>query len=186
MIYPDNVGKGDGKELHLRALERVWIQGRLKMWGRWSGMESFGRAGNMFNRLLASNQVTKAEITQALKHLKNAGGEQEELRQYLLDIIEGKQKSSLAFCTDKEAAIMDGVIGAALLNDPGLKYIIQQRYMGRGKSLKALAADLHDVRPEWCMRTCETRVAVWVKAAEFMLYRPMSDVFGVDKTRFNR
>lgn len=70
MIYPDNIGKGDSKELHLRALERVWIQGRLKMWGRWSGMESFGRAGNMFNRLLTSNKVTKAAITRALIQLK--------------------------------------------------------------------------------------------------------------------
>lgn len=119
MIHPDNIGKGDSKELHLRALERVWIQGRLKMWGRWSGMESFGRAGNMFNRLLTSNKVTKAAITRALIQLKKAGCEQEELRQYLLDILEGKQKSSLAFCTDSEAAIMDRVIGAALLDYPG-------------------------------------------------------------------
>ncbi|MBH3019112.1 DUF1133 family protein [Serratia ureilytica] len=186
MIYPDNIGKGDGKELLLRALERVWIQGRLKMWGRWSGMESFGRAGNMFNRLLTSNKVTKAAITQALNQLKKAGCEQEELRQYLLDILEGKQKSSLAFCTDSEAAIMDRVIGAVLLDYPGLKFIIQQRYIGKGKSLKEMAADLHEYRPEWCMRTCETRVAVWVKTAEFMLYRPMSDAFEVNSERFYR
>jgi Protein of unknown function (DUF1133). len=70
MIYPENVGKGDGKELHLRALEKVWIEGKLKMWGRWSGMAKYGSAGSMFNRLLASEKVTKAAITQALRQLK--------------------------------------------------------------------------------------------------------------------
>lgn len=81
---------------------------------------------------------------------------------------------------------MDRVIGAALLDYPGLKFIIQQRYIGKGKSLKEMAADLHDYRPDWCMRTCETRVAVWVKTAEFMLYRPMSDAFEMNSERFYR
>ncbi|WP_253722827.1 DUF1133 family protein [Serratia sp. FDAARGOS_506] len=49
-----------------------------------------------------------------------------------------------------------------------------------------MAADLHDYRPDWCMRTCETRVAVWVKTAEFMLYRPMSDAFEMNSERFYR
>lgn len=69
MIYPDNIGKNDG--LQLRALERIWLQGKLKMWGRWSGMEQFGSAGSMFNQLLSSQKVTKSAIAQALRQLKN-------------------------------------------------------------------------------------------------------------------
>lgn len=177
MIYPENIGKGDAKELHLRALEQVWIEGKLKMWGRWSGMARHGSAGSMFNRLLASEKVTKAAIAQALRQLKRTGCNKDELHRYLLDIMEGKQKSSLAFCTDQEAATIDKVIGTILLDHPGLKYVIQQRYIGRGKSKKAMAADLHDIRSDWCMRTCETRISVWLKTAEYMLYLPMSDAF---------
>ena len=106
MIYPDNIGKGDSKELHLRALERVWIQGRLKMWGRWSGMESFGRAGNMFNRLLTSNKVTKAAITRALIQLKRRDASKKNCAS-ICSTFWRKTKSSPAFCTDSEAAIMD-------------------------------------------------------------------------------
>ncbi|MFC0225659.1 DUF1133 family protein [Serratia aquatilis] len=184
MIYPDYKGRGDGKELQLRALERVWIQGKLKMWGRWSGIEKFGKAGSMFNRLLSSRKVTKTAITQALRQLKNAGCEKGELHAYLLDILEGRQKSGLAFCSDKEAAIIDGVIGSVLLAHPGLKSIIHERYLGKGKSKKAMAADLHDKRPDWCLRTCETRIDVWLKTAEFMLYLPMSDAFNSNIGRF--
>lgn len=186
MIYPDNIGKGDGKELRLRALEQVWIEGKLKMWGRWSGMAKYGSAGSMFNRLLASENITKAAITQALRQLKKSGCSKDELQSYLLEIMEGKQKSCLAFCSDEEAKTIDQVIGAVLLDRPGLKYVIQQRYIGRGKSKKAMAADLHDRHPEWCLRTCETRIAVWLKTAEFMLYRPMSDAFEMNSERFYR
>lgn len=186
MIYPENIGKGDGKELHLRALEQVWIEGKLKMWGRWSGMEKYGSAGNMFNRLLASQKVTKAAITQALRQLKKTGCSKEELQRYLLDILEGKQKSSLAFCTDQEAGTIDQVIGTVLLADPGLKFVIHERYIGKGKSKKSMAADLHDIRPDWCLRKCETRIAVWLKTAEYMLYLPMSDAFNSNTERFYR
>ncbi|CAI1591641.1 Protein of uncharacterised function (DUF1133) [Serratia fonticola] len=183
MIYPEYKGRGDGKELHLRALERVFIQGKLKMWGRWSGMAKFGSAGNMFNMLLASNAVTKTAITKALQELKKAGVEEGELHSYLLDLLEGKQKSSLAFCTDQEAATIDGVIGTTLLAHPGLFNVIRERYMGKGKSKKAMAADLHE-RSDWCMRTCETRIDVWLKTAEFMMYLPMSDAFNFDAGRY--
>ncbi|VXC77077.1 conserved hypothetical protein [Enterobacterales bacterium 8AC] len=185
MIYPDYKGRGDGKELQLRALERVWIQGKLKMWGRWSGMAKFGSAGSMFNRLLSSQKVTKMAITQALCQLKKAGCEKGELHAYLLDILEGRQKSSLAFCTDREAAIIDQVIGSVLLDHPGLKFVIHERYLGWGKSKKAMAADLHDKRRDWCMRTCETRIDVWLRTAEFMLYLPMSDAFNSNIDRFD-
>ncbi|AAP16367.1 bacteriophage protein [Shigella flexneri] len=35
MIYPTNTGKS-GEHLRLTTLESVWIQGKLRMWGRWS------------------------------------------------------------------------------------------------------------------------------------------------------
>lgn len=35
MINPSEVGK-NGEMLRLRTLESIWIQGKLRMWGRWS------------------------------------------------------------------------------------------------------------------------------------------------------
>lgn len=35
MIYPEITGKS-GEHLRLKTLEAVWIQGKLRMWGRWS------------------------------------------------------------------------------------------------------------------------------------------------------
>lgn len=35
MIYPSTSGKPD-ETFRLRTLESVWIQGKLRMWGRWS------------------------------------------------------------------------------------------------------------------------------------------------------
>ncbi|EFH3247749.1 DUF1133 family protein, partial [Shigella flexneri] len=52
MIYPTNTGKS-GEHLRLTTLESVWIQGKLRMWGRWSYIGG-GKTGNMFNQLLAS------------------------------------------------------------------------------------------------------------------------------------
>ena len=36
MINPSEVGKS-GEMVRLRTLESIWIQGKLRMWGRWSG-----------------------------------------------------------------------------------------------------------------------------------------------------
>ncbi|EGF1663184.1 DUF1133 family protein, partial [Salmonella enterica] len=52
MIYPTSTGK-PGEYFRLNTLESVWIQGKLRMWGRWSYIGS-GKPGNMFNQLLAS------------------------------------------------------------------------------------------------------------------------------------
>ncbi|EIO2238606.1 DUF1133 family protein, partial [Escherichia coli] len=35
MIYPEITGKS-GEHLRLKTLESVWLQGKLRMWGRWS------------------------------------------------------------------------------------------------------------------------------------------------------
>jgi len=38
MINPSEVGKS-GEMVRLRTLESIWIQGKLRMWGRWSYKE---------------------------------------------------------------------------------------------------------------------------------------------------
>ncbi|WP_154052105.1 DUF1133 family protein, partial [Enterobacter hormaechei] len=50
MINPSEVGKS-GEMVRLRTLESIWIQGKLRMWGRWSYIGG-GSGGNMFNHLL--------------------------------------------------------------------------------------------------------------------------------------
>ncbi|EFD4051167.1 DUF1133 family protein, partial [Escherichia coli] len=44
MIYPEITGKS-GEHLRLNTLEAVWIQGKLRMWGRWSYIGG-GKSGN--------------------------------------------------------------------------------------------------------------------------------------------
>ena len=80
MIYPTNTGKS-GEHLRLTTLESVWIQGKLRMWGRWSYIGG-GRSGNMFNQLLASKKLTKTAINEALRRMKKAGIEKAELEEH--------------------------------------------------------------------------------------------------------
>ncbi len=107
MIYPTNTGKS-GEHLRLTTLESVWIQGKLRMWGRWSYIGG-GRSGNMFNQLLASKKLTKTAINEALRRMKKAGIEKAELEAFLREMINGKQKSWLAHCTDAEALCIDWI-----------------------------------------------------------------------------
>lgn len=58
MINPSEVGKS-GEMVRLRTLESIWIQGKLRMWGRWSYIGG-GNGGNMFNTLLASGFLIPA------------------------------------------------------------------------------------------------------------------------------
>ncbi|STT05523.1 Protein of uncharacterised function (DUF1133) [Klebsiella pneumoniae] len=46
MINPSEVGKA-GEMVRLKTLEAIWIQGKLRMWGRWSYIGG-GSGGNMF------------------------------------------------------------------------------------------------------------------------------------------
>lgn len=78
MIYPSTSGKPD-ETFRLRTLESVWIQGKLRMWGRWSHIGG-GTGGDMFNALLASKKVSKTAIQQVLRHLKASGLSKDELR----------------------------------------------------------------------------------------------------------
>ncbi|HHE5679862.1 DUF1133 family protein [Citrobacter freundii] len=183
MINPSTTGKG-GEMLRLNTLESVWIQGKLRMWGRWSYIGS-GSGGHMFNNLLASKKVSKTAIQQVLKHLKSSGLDHGELMSYFLDMLSGKEKSNLAFCTDEEGLLMDAVIGEILVRTghQRLFKLVVERYKDR-MSKKAMARELNTRHPEWCLRTCESRIDVWLQMAEAMLYLPMCDVFDKKADRF--
>ena len=179
MIYPTNTGK-PGEHLRLSTLESVWIQGKLRMWGRWSYIGS-GKPGNMFNQLLTSKKLTKTAINEALRRMKRAGLDKPELEAFLQDMINGKQKSWLAHCTDSEALKIDGVIGEVLVDYPGLFNILSQRYVGRGMSKLKMAETFNELHPELCLKTCRNRIDAWLNIAEYMLYIPMQNVFNVTR-----
>ncbi|WXP42627.1 DUF1133 family protein (plasmid) [Escherichia coli] len=175
MIYPEITGKS-GEHLRLNTLEAVWIQGKLRMWGRWSYIGG-GKSGNMFNRLLVSKKLTKTAVNEVLRSMKKSGLEKPELEAFFRDMTRGKQKSWLSHCTDTEALIIDCVISEVLGEYPGLINILRQRYEGRGMSKRKMAECLNRTHPEWCFSTCEKRIAGWLAVAEHMLYVPMHDSF---------
>lgn len=183
MINPSEVGKA-GEMVRLRTLESIWIQGKLRMWGRWSYIGG-GSGGNMFNQLLASGKITKTAINEALRRMKNAGISKPELETFFKEILEGKNKSGLAFCSDEEALKIDSVLSAELLraDNKQMYDLIKDRYVYR-MSKKAMARQLNEKHPEWCLRTCESRIDVWLSVAESALYRPMCDAFGTNGDRF--
>ena len=175
MIYPEITGKS-GEHLRLKTLEAVWIQGKLRMWGRWSYIGG-GKTGNMFNQLLASKKLTKTAINEALRRIRESGIDKPELEAFLREMIAGRQKSWLSHCTDAEALSIDGVISKALARYPGLIDILRQRYEGRGMSKRKMAELLNEVHPEWCYATCRNRIDMWLRIAEFILYPLMQDAF---------
>lgn len=117
--------------------------------------------------------------------MKKAGISKPELESFFKEILEGKNKSGLAFCSDEEALKIDSVISAELLrsDNNGLHKLIVDRYVYR-MSKKAMARQLNEKHPEWCLRTCETRIDVWLSVAESALYRPMCDAFETNGDRF--
>ncbi len=183
MINPSEVGKA-GEMVRLKTLEAIWIQGKLRMWGRWSYIGG-GSGGNMFNQLLASGKITKTAINDALRRMKKSGITKPELEAFFKEILSGKNKSSLAFCTDEEGLIIDSVLSAQLVRsgNKALYKLIKDRYVYR-MSKKAMAKELIKKHPEWCLRTCESRIDVWLNLAESMLYAPMCDAFGTNGDRF--
>ncbi|WP_410743561.1 DUF1133 family protein [Citrobacter meridianamericanus] len=183
MINPSEVGKS-GEMVRLRTLESIWIQGKLRMWGRWSYIGG-GSGGNMFNQLLASGKITKTAINEALRRMKKAGISKPELEAFFREILEGKNKSGLAFCTDEEAMVINSVLSEILIRSGNKRLydLIEDRYIKR-LSKKAMARDLNEKHPEWCLRTCESRIDVWLNFAESMLYAPMCDAFGTNSDRF--
>ncbi|EKD9933109.1 DUF1133 family protein [Escherichia coli] len=175
MIYPTNTGKS-GEHLRLTTLESVWIQGKLRMWGRWSYIGG-GKTGNMFNQLLASKKLTKTAINEALRRLKNVGLDKTELADFFREMLAGKQQSRLAHCTDAEAMLIDGVISEVLAEHPGLINVLQQRYVGRGMNKLAMAERLNQHHSDWTLITCRRRIDQWLGCAESMLYLPMRAAF---------
>ncbi|UJY49022.1 DUF1133 family protein [Escherichia coli] len=171
MIYPTNTGKS-GEHLRLTTLESVWIQGKLRMWGRWSYIGG-GKPGNMFNQLLASKKLTKTAINEALRRIRESGIDKPELEAFLREMIAGRQKSWLSHCTDAEALRIDGVISEVLAEHPGLIDILRQRYEGRGMSKRKMAQQLNKYRPGWSLKTCRNRIDAWLGVAEHILYIPM-------------
>ena len=184
MINPSEVGKS-GEMVRLRTLESIWIQGKLRMWGRWSYIGG-GSGGNMFNQLLASGKITKTAINEALRRMKKAGISKPELEAFFKEIQEGNNKSGLAFCSDEEALTINAVLSGVLVQSGHKKLyaLIEDRYIKR-LSKKAMARDLNEKHPEWCLRTCESRIDVWLNVAESMLYKPMCDAFGTNSDRFH-
>lgn len=185
MIYPPSTGKADGKEIRLRTLESVWIQGKLKMWGRWSYIGG-GSGGNMFNQLLTSKIITKTAINEVLRRMKKEGVTKSELTAFFKEMMSGKPKSHLALCTDSEAMLIDRVVGAVLAGYPGLKDILHQRYDGWGKSKRKMAEELNEAHSKLSLMTCRRRIDVQLTLAETMPYVPMSDAFERDPGRYTR
>ncbi|HIE7556757.1 TPA: DUF1133 family protein [Citrobacter amalonaticus] len=184
MINPSEVGKS-GEMVRLRTLESIWIQGKLRMWGRWSYIGG-GNGGNMFNQLLASGKITKTAINEALRRMKKAGISKPELEAFFREILEGKNKSCLAFCSDDEGLKIDGVIASVLMNDDcrSLYSVIVDRHRLR-KSKRQMATELQQKHPEWTFMTCRRRIDTWVSFAESMLYAPLCDAFDTNGDRFN-
>jgi len=183
MIHAAEVGKA-GEHARLRTLESVWIQGKLRMWGRWSYIGG-GSAGNMFNQLLTSKTVSKSAINEALRRMKKAGISKPELEVFLREMLNGKNKSGLAFCSDDEGLKIDGVISAVLTSQghDGLLGVLAQRYRWQ-KSKRQMAEELQEQHPDWSYMTCRRRIDMWLSLAESMLYRPMCDMFGTNSERF--
>ncbi|EGI6799920.1 TPA: hypothetical protein HL464_20995 [Escherichia coli] len=183
MINPSEVGKS-GEMARLRTLESVWIQGKLRMWGRWSFIGG-GSGGNMFNQLLASGKITKTAINDALRRMKKSGLTKPELEAFFREILDGKNKTGIAFCSDDEGVCIDGVIAAVLVSNGHNRLfdVLLDRYRYR-KSKRLMAEQLQKRHPEWCYMTCRRRIDSWLSLAEFMLYAPMCDAFGTNSSRF--
>ncbi|STV76494.1 Protein of uncharacterised function (DUF1133) [Klebsiella michiganensis] len=117
--------------------------------------------------------------------MKKSGISKPELEAFFQEILNGKNKSGLAFCTDEEALTINSVLGEILVRSghKSLYALIEDRYIKR-LSKKAMARDLNKKHPEWCLRTCESRIDVWLNLAESMLYAPMCDAFGTNSDKF--
>ncbi|EPB5649108.1 DUF1133 family protein [Citrobacter braakii] len=183
MINPSEVGKS-GEMVRLRTLESIWVQGKLRMWGRWSYIGG-GSGGNMFNQLLASGKITKTAINEALRRMKKSGITKPELEAYLREIRNSKNKSGLAFCSDEEGLLVDGVIASVLMNDDyrSLYSVIVDRHRLR-KSKLQMANELQAKHPDWTLITCRRRIDTWLSLAESILYAPVCDAFGTNSDRF--
>lgn len=171
-----------GGEFELRTLERVWIQGKLKMWGRWSAISECLEAPDMFKKLLKKYVITQNDLSNVLKKLKRIGCSKE-LDAWVENMMRESLRSSLTFCTDDEALAMDRVIASVLINDQPLRHLVERHYRDR-VSMRDLAGELNENHPDWSYSTCRRRIKTWLSVAEYMLYQPMNDAFELNAKRF--
>ncbi|MCV4607857.1 DUF1133 family protein, partial [Escherichia coli] len=80
----------------------------------------------------------KTAINDALRRMKKSGITKPELEAYLREILNSKNKSSLAFCSDDEGLKIDGVIASVLMNNDyrSLYGVIVGRYCLRKSKLQ--------------------------------------------------
>lgn len=183
MIYPSTNGKADGNELRLRTMESVWLQGKLKMWGRWSAIDISPKATAMFGKLLSKYIVTHDDLSKTLEALRKKGCSTAELDTWISSMLAERRHSSLVFCTDDEGSIMDRVIGSTLYTSPGLLHIIKNRYQKK-MSMREIAEESLRHYPGKSFATSRRRVDAWMGMAEVMLYQPMCDAFSLKSKRF--
>jgi len=171
-----------GEEFQLRTLESVWLQGKLKMWGRWSAINESPEAPDMFKKLLKKYVITQNDLSNVLKKLKRIGCSKE-LESWVENMARESLHSSLTFCTDDEGALMDRVIATVFKNDRPLRTLVVKHYRHR-QSQRDLAQELHEQNPDWSYSTCRRRIKMWLSVAEYMLYLPMNDAFKLNSQRF--
>jgi len=182
MINPSEVGKA-GEMVRLRTLESVWIQGKLRMWGRWSAINTDPVASDMFKKLLGKYVITQDDLSRAVKTLRKKGCSSAELEAWVNDMLRQKRHSNLFFCTDDEGLVMDKAIAVAFADNKPLLRLLERRYQGK-MSVRAMAQELNASHPEWSFITCRRRVDTWLAMAETILYRPMCDAFNTNSERF--
>lgn len=166
----------------LRTLEKTWLQGKLKMWGRWSAINECPQAPDMFKKLLKRYVVTHNDLSNVLKKLRRIGCSKE-LELWMENMMRESLRSSLTFCTDDEALLMDRTIATVFRDDQPLRGLIVKHYRER-QSQRDLAGELHEQNPEWSYSTCRRRISKWLSVAEYMLYQPMNDAFQLNAKRF--
>ncbi|UJL38418.1 DUF1133 family protein [Pantoea agglomerans] len=166
----------------LKTLEGIWLQGKLKMWGRWSSINECPEAPDMFKKILNKYVITQNDLSNVLKKLKRIGCSKE-LESWIENMMNESLHSNLTFCTDDEALIMDRVIATVFINDKPLRRIIEKHYRDR-MSMRDLADDLNEEHPEWSYSTCRRRIKKWLSVAEYMLYQPMNEAFELNSQRF--
>lgn len=173
-----------GANFQLRTLESIWLQGKLKMWGRWSAIDTCPEAPDMFKKLLKKYVVTRNDLSNVLKKLQRMGCATESLTGWIKNMLEESRHSSLVFCTDDEGALMDRVIANVFKNDRPLRTLVVKHYRHR-QSQRELAEELNKNHPELSYSTCRRRIKTWLTVAEYMLYQPMNDAFELNSQRFS-
>lgn len=159
-------------------------------WGRNDDVNSMPAAGAGYADFLSERAWLSANQSGGGNHAgipfsECSGITKPELEAYLREILNSKNKSGLAFCSDEEGLLVDGVIASVLMNDDyrSLYSVIVDRYRLR-KSKLQMANELQAKHPDWPLITCRRRIDTWLSLAESILYAPVCDAFGTNSDRF--